>query len=98
MPFMDAVLTGKCEWAEIVTDNGTWFLPADMANFRGREGRKNAVPYVDGKIQSIRILKGYGVRLSADGYMDCTEWDFYSNLRDAKRAHRELMEECEDES
>jgi len=97
MAFMEPQLDGKCEWAEIETDNGTWYVPADVDDFRSRGRKERALQYTEGStVHSVKIRKGYGVRLSAAGYMDCTEWDFYTNYRAARRAFRDLAEECED--
>lgn len=38
----------------------------------------------------IDRVTGYGVRLSAAGYMDCTEWSVYATKREALAAAREL--------
>lgn len=45
------------------------------------------------EIYSVKRLKGYGVRLSAPGYLDCTEWEVYTNKREAMRRARELDRE-----
>jgi len=44
-------------------------------------------------IESIDVIRGYGVRLSAPGYMDCTEWEVYASKREALDRARELDEE-----
>jgi hypothetical protein len=41
-------------------------------------------------IRSVEMHYGYGVRLSAPGYMDCTDWEFYANRRLAERRAREM--------
>ena len=38
----------------------------------------------------FRLVRGYGVRLSASGYMDCTPWEVYTNKREALARAREL--------
>ena len=41
------------------------------------------------EIWTADIVKGYGVRSSAPGYMDATSWMVYTSLEDAKRAYAE---------
>jgi uncharacterized protein (UPF0297 family) len=48
------------------------------------------------EVYSVRKIKGYGVRLSAAGYMDCTDWEVYTNKREAMRRARELDRENQD--
>ncbi len=38
------------------------------------------------KIDSVSMRKGYGVRLSAAGYMDCTDWSVF-DTEDEARGH-----------
>jgi len=55
--------------------------------------------YVDvhspAEIDSIEVVKGYGVRLSVPGYLDCTDWEVYRSLREANNRARELVRELE---
>jgi len=44
-------------------------------------------------IDSVEVITGYGVRLSAPGYLDCTEWEVYASKREALDRARELDEE-----
>ena len=46
--------------------------------------------YVGGRrIESIGVCRGYFARLSAPGYLDCTEWCCYSTVREARAALKE---------
>ena len=45
----------------------------------------------------IEIKKGYGVRLSARGYMDSTDWEVYGSKAEALKRARELAREAEGE-
>ena len=47
------------------------------------------------EIDSLEVVKGYGVRLSAPGYLDCTDWEVYRSLREANNRARELVRELE---
>lgn len=46
-------------------------------------------------IKSLDVITGYGVRLSAPGYLDCTDWEVYSSKREAINRARELDKEEE---
>lgn len=35
------------------------------------------------KIQSVELIEGWGARLSAPGYMDCTEWSVFDSEEEA---------------
>ena len=49
--------------------------------------------YVEGReILSLEVCKGYFARLSAPGYLDCTEWSCYKTLREARASLREYGE------
>ena len=46
--------------------------------------------YVEGRrIESIEVCRGYFARLSASGYLDCTDWCCYSTMREARAALKE---------
>lgn len=44
---------------------------------------------------AIRVVNGYGVRSSAPGYLDCTEWAVYSSKREAEKAYRTECKESD---
>lgn len=45
----------------------------------------------------IRTVFGYGVRLSAPGYLDCTEWEVFETETAADERAQELEDEDTDE-
>ncbi len=47
------------------------------------------------KVFGIEIVKGYGVRSSAAGYMDCTSWSVYTTKKEALAAARQEQRECD---
>lgn len=47
-------------------------------------------PYCDSEIASIEVICGYFARLSAPGYLDCTDWTCYATKREAIRALRDI--------
>ena len=85
--FMQCQITGRENWLRVETTHGTEFVRiADISLFvRDSETRTHPMsdedrdatiekirPYVEGKPQSWENIKGYGARLSAPGYLDCT--------------------------
>lgn len=44
-------------------------------------------------IYYITLRSGYGVRLSAPGYLDCTEWEVFATLSGAQERLKELEED-----
>jgi len=47
-------------------------------------------------IYSINLRRGYGARLSAPGYMDCTEWSVFDTEQEAEEYLRDMYPECDD--
>lgn len=47
--------------------------------------------YVDGrKFEEIEVVRLYFARLSAPGYLDCTEWCGFNTLKEAREYLRDL--------
>lgn len=49
------------------------------------------IPSVE-HVDYVKLIKGYGARLSAPGYLDCTEWCVFNTLKGA----RDYLKEQED--
>lgn len=77
MSFMQTqVLHG--DWWEVETKEGTVILPVEF--FPTKESVKEAHP----DAYSITIhLDKWGARLSAPGYLDCTDWTLHETDTDA---------------
>ena len=45
------------------------------------------------KVEYVKLIRGYGARFSAPGYMDCTEWCVFKTLKEAK----DYLKEQEDD-
>lgn len=41
-------------------------------------------------VESIEVCEGYFARLTAPGYMDCTEWTCYKTHREARDALKDI--------
>lgn len=94
MPFMQKQVTGKQRWLSVETTQGTWFVNVfdtglDLANSSSladdvtEENSGDVQQYVEGTVQSWENVTGYGARLSAPGYMDCTEWTVFNTEQEA---------------
>lgn len=98
MPFMEYHTTEKQEWILIDGDAGVTFIPADVdldlqfAIVRGHDAIAEdlAMKYYDGAhIYSVELTEGYGARMTAPGYMDCTPWNVFDTLEEAEQYLRD---------
>lgn len=106
MAFMQEQVTEKISWLKIDGTSGITFLPLeDLVHNRKaflllspEMQLETAQPYYEGRPESVEIIKGYGARLSAPGYMDCTDWDVYDSPEEAVANLREMYgDDDEDE-
>jgi hypothetical protein len=103
MAFMEPEVTNKQEWAGVETTAGFWWVPIDVLSTSELESARRGdfeplLKYTEGsKVYSDQssLKKGYGVRLSARGYMDATDWEVYGSKKEALRRARELAAESE---
>jgi hypothetical protein len=116
--FIQRQITGLQNWWRVETTHGTEFVSvADTSLFArdsasvthpmSDEDRDAAIekihPYVEGKPQFWENIKGYGARLSAPGYLDCTEWTVFDTKEEAETFLDEMypddeQDEPEDEA
>jgi hypothetical protein len=105
MAFMTPEVVGKQEWIGVETSAGFWWVPIDVLSSSeiasARRGDfEPLLKYTEGnKVYNDQsmIKKGYGVRLSARGYMDSTDWEVYGSKAEALKRARELAREAEGE-
>jgi len=98
--FMQRQVTGNENWLQVETTQGTEFVPSGQLALFVRNSEcpsqsleadeyafyeKQIRPYVEGTIQSWENIKGYGARLSAPGYLDCTEWAVFDTEEEAEK-------------
>jgi|TARA_R110000787_G_C13337150_1_gene437871 hypothetical protein len=99
MEFMQKQVTTQNRWLEIDGDQGITFVQYDFVY--GSQNQKTCSPkkadcqgFYDGdKIYSIEIIDGYGARLSAPGYMDCTEWTVFKTQEQAQNYLNETYDD-----
>ena len=60
------------------TSEGDIYTPLDFA-----DSPEDAANEWDVPIENIETIEGYGARLSASGYMDCTEWAVFDTREEA---------------
>lgn len=110
--FMQRQITGRENWFRVETTQGTEFIRvADVSLFvrdsvtkthpMSEDERDSTIekirPYVEGKPQSWENIKGYGARLSAPGYLDCTEWSVFETREEAEEYLDEMYPNDEEE-
>jgi hypothetical protein len=112
MGFMQKQVTNCQAWIRVETSCGTEFIDAVSLglNLRdsqtkthtltGKEREKiisSLSQYCEGTIQEWETIRGYGARLSAPGYLDCTEWTVFDTAEEAQ-AYLDDTYEDEEES
>lgn len=65
-------------WEVVTTDGTTYYVPADVV------GNDDLQSFVEGTIDTYQLLANrWMARLSAPGYLDCTEWDAFPTMSEA---------------
>lgn len=99
--FMRADLTKKQDWYEVDgAEGGLWIPASDVGDIglapgesiddddpRFSDVAKALRDYVSGEIWTVELSAGFGVRSSAPGYMDRTDWCVYATEREAIAAY-----------
>lgn len=103
MAHMRPEVTTKQDWAGVETNSGFWWVPFNILSKSEIESVKRGsyeplLKYTEGSrvhdnLSSVK--KGYGVRLSAPGYLDSTEWEVFGSAQEAQRRVQELVDEGE---
>lgn len=73
------------EWWRVETTSGIEFVDASFID-------KETIPECcEGEIlENPELIEGYGARLSAPGYLDCTSWSVHDTEQDAENELREM--------
>ena len=115
MSFMHQQITDKKSWVQVETTHGTVSLPAYDLGLSIRDSQTATHPltdkqreqivsqlseYCEGTVQEWETILGYGARLSAPGYLDCTEWTVFDTANEAQEYLDEYYpnDETEEES
>jgi len=95
-------------WLKVETTQGTEFVSVydsglDWPNSDSltEDAREDSITqlqdYTEGEPQEWENVQGYGARLSAPGYLDCTEWTVFDSEQDAEDYLEEMYGEDETE-
>lgn len=94
MSFMQKQITIKSKWLRVETTHGTEFIPSELVNGVATCAADDVenMPiwfnkvqeYTEGEPQEWEWIEGYGARMSAPGYMDCTEWAVFDTVKEAE--------------
>ena len=95
MGFMERQITQKQLWWEIETTHGTEWLPVELVGKEPADSDAFA-DYCEGDVLLWRQREGFGARLSAPGYLDCTEWTVFDTAEEAEAYLDEYYPEDED--
>lgn len=91
--FMQVEIESAAGALEVSTLDGTYYVPAgyasasDIDSLRdyAPEGFHVKAPQFDENVEVIVLESGYLARLSAPGYLDCTDWEYGTNKRELVR-------------
>jgi len=91
MPFIEPQITGKQKWYQIDGNCGITNVPFEVIGKASLRSVAKFRDYYEGSdIYRVELVIGYGARLSAPGYMDCTEWSVF-DTRDEAEAYLQEM-------
>lgn len=109
MAFMQQEITPKQTWVEIDGTHGITAVPYDLLNMDQVNAvtetrydvseltlNEQLGEFYEGRIQSVSLRVGYGARMSAPGYMDCTEWAVFASKIEASAYLAEQYGEDDD--
>ncbi len=94
MSFMEQQITELCSWYEIDGDVGVEFVPFDLVgevdldefdDYSNHPIPAQLTDYVEtSQATRIEVVEGFGARMSAPGYLDCTCWCVYHSIEEAE--------------
>ena len=92
MAFMQHEITRNQDWWQVDTKSeGTVSYPADLFS------PEQVAEMHDVSVDDVEIHNGYGARISAPGYLDCTEWCVFDTAEEAQAYLDEYYPEDDDE-
>ena len=81
MTFMQKQITDRRTWYSVEGTHGTEFFDAEDFTLQG--ARENYSGH-EINVYTVDTVIGYGARLSAPGYLDCTEWTVFDSVSEAE--------------
>lgn len=107
MPHMEKQVTNRRAWLQVETkSDGTMVVEATLVG-GVKDGSADGKPatygdfnriqaYVNSEPVSWQWITGHGARLSAPGYLDCTEWSIFDTEQEAREYLDSLDEDTAD--
>lgn len=95
MAFMKQEITGLEHGFRVETTVGTWYVPSSVET-----DLTKLADYVEGTIRApedVEEVYGYFGRMSAPGYLDCTDWIFDETEAGVRSELAEFYGDDEDE-
>ena len=78
-------------WYEVEMEGDhTFWLPSYL--FRGEPTADDVRQFCGLPYASHRTVQGVGARLSAPGYLDCTDWDVFPDMASARQHVEDFYE------
>lgn len=96
MSFTQRQVTSKMQWWQVETTAGTEFFPVELIGKEPADSDAFEL-YCEGQVLSWEKIEGFGARLSAPGYLDCTEWTVFSSESDAEAYLENMYPEDEED-
>jgi hypothetical protein len=86
MPFMEPQITAKIKW---VRADGIFTVFCPLEDWEAPPGDTSKEVWTDSEYlkpgeYTVETIEGYGARMSAPGYLDCTEWSVFSTEEEAR--------------
>ena len=81
------------QYFEVDTTHGTFIVPADVVGSTMSAAPEAFADYVEGEVfgdDPIEVKEGWLARLSAPGYMDCTDWSVFKTEEEAVQGLKDL--------
>lgn len=109
MPHMMPEITNCQKWIVVVGPMGNEFIPLDVWAKQEVQKVLNSLAVEEtqstfskwlcaytenSEAWHLRLIEGYGARLSAPGYIDCTEWCVLENENEAREYLEEMYDIC----
>ena len=94
MSFMQQQITNSRNWWKVDGSEGTMYFDAEDFT---KDQAIDAYEFPQA-VDSVELIVGFGARLSAPGYMDCTDWSVYGSLEEAQRELAEMFGDDDDNS
>jgi hypothetical protein len=107
MRFMQKQVTDRQTWIEIDGTDGITAVPADIAGDvlvavkLGNNGRAEELAlefYSGSQVFEVTAREGFGARMSAPGFLDCTEWSVFHTEAEAQQYLSETYGDDEEET